>query len=147
MTGSSEFGVRSSEWKQESRKRATLNFALSTLNSHGFTLLEVMVAVAIMSTVLVTLIGLSNRSTQDVKLAEHMVTATLLAKRVMTETTMVKLRLPVEEEGTFPEEDFSDYAWKKLVAPTPFVQVMEVRIAVLWKEGSRPEQVELVSYE
>jgi len=115
--------------------------------SRGFTLLEVMVAVAIMGFVLVSLIGLKNRSMQDVMQAEHITTATLLARRTMTDTVMIKPRLPVEEEGTFPEEEFKDYAWKKTISPTVLAQVMEVRVAVLWQEGTRQEQVELVGYE
>ncbi len=117
------------------------------LNSKGFTLLEVMVAVAIMAMVLVTLLGLKNSSMKDVALAQHITAATMLAKRTMVETTMVKPLLPAEDEGTFPEDEYKDYAWKKTIAPTPLVQIMEVRIAVLWKEGTRDEMVELVSYE
>jgi general secretion pathway protein I len=115
----------------------------------GFTLLEVMVAVVIMATVLVTLIGLKNRSMQDVKLAEHMTTATLLAKRVMLET-IAKRPQPVEDDGDFPdEENYKGYAWKRTVTkiPLPNIDITEVRIAVLWKEGTREESVELVSYE
>ncbi len=145
---SSEHGVRSAECKREStfKKTATLNSELRTMNSRGFTLLEVMVAVAIMAMVLVTLIGLNNSSMQDVTLAEHITTATMLAKRTMVDTTLSNPRLPLEEEGTYPEEEFKDYTWKKTVSPTPF-PVMEVRVAVLWKEGTRQETVELLSYE
>src|SRR5574341_507342 len=109
--------------------------------SDGFTLFEVMVAVAIMAFVLVSLLGLKNRSMQDVMLAEHMTTATMLAKRVMTDTIMVKPKLPLEEEGEFPEEEFKDFTWKKAISPTPLAQIMEVRVAVLWQEGTRQEQV------
>jgi general secretion pathway protein I len=121
--------------------------AIRNPQSKGFTLLEVMVAVSIMAMVLVSLLGLKNRSIQDVMLAEHMTTATMLAKRMMVETTMVKPRLPVEDDGEFPEEEYKGYTWKKTISPTPLVQIMEVRVAVLWQEGTRPEMVELVSYE
>lgn len=113
----------------------------------GFTLLEVMVAVAILAMVLVSLIGLKNRSVQDVAFAERMTTATLLAKRVMTETVLLKPLLPLEQDGEFTEEEFADFLWKKTVSPTPLAAIMEVRVAVLWKEGEREEMVELVSYE
>ncbi len=106
-----------------------------------------MVAVAIMSLVLVTLLGLKNRSMQDVMLAQHMTTATMLAKREMVETTLVKPSQPAEDEGTFPEEQYKDYSWKRTISPTPLADVMEVRVAVLWMEGTRQETVELVSYE
>lgn len=113
----------------------------------GFTLLEVMVAVSIMAMVLVSLLGLKNRSMQDVLLAERITTATLLAKGLMIETTRVRPTASVEDAGEFPEEQFKDYTWKKMVSPTPYPPIMEVRVAVLWKEGEREEQVELVSYE
>jgi general secretion pathway protein I len=115
-------------------------------HSNGFTLLEVMVAVAILGFVLVSLLGLASRSEQDVMLAERITTASLLAKRKMTETLSTKIDL-AEEEGAFEEEEFKDYTWKKIISPTPVEKLLEVRIAVLWKEGQRQEMVELVSYE
>jgi general secretion pathway protein I len=121
-------------------------------NSEGFTLLEVMVAVAILAMVLVSLLGLKNRSTEDVMFSEHITTATLLAKRVMTETLMSSPLTQNEDEGKFPEDEFKDYTWKKTISPMQFegsggVKIMEVRVAVLWEEGMRQEMVELVSYE
>ena len=121
--------------------------AIRNPQSRGFTLLEVMIAVAILSMVLVALIGLKNRSTQDVLLAEHMTTATLLAKKLMTEQLLRPVLLPEEKDGEFEDEAFKDYLWKRIIAATPIPAVMEVRIAVLWKEGDRDEMVELVSYE
>jgi hypothetical protein len=105
-----------------------------------------MLAVAILSLVIISLMGLQSRSSQDIMLAEHITSATLLAKRVMTETLLIKPQLPREKDGEF-EEEFSDYTWKIIVVPTPIPQIMEVRVAVLWKEGERAEKVELVSYE
>jgi hypothetical protein len=107
-----------------------------------------MVAVAILGFVLVSLLGLASRSEQDVMLAERITTATLLAKRKMTETLPPLGTLTLgENEGEFEEEDFKDYTWKKIISPTPIEKLLEVRVAVLWKEGDRQEMVELVSYE
>jgi general secretion pathway protein I len=114
----------------------------------GFTLLEVMVAVAILAMVLVTLMGVQNGSTRDVMLADHITTATLLAKRMMTETLLTGTLTPKEDEGEFPEDEFKDYTWKKTISLVPLeVKLLEVRVAVLWKEGERQEMVELASYE
>ena len=119
----------------------------------GFTLLEVMVAVAILGMVLVTLIGLKNRSMQDVMLADHITTATLLAKRKMNEslvTAGTRTVMEKEDEGEFPEEEYKVYTWKQSISqlqPMENVRVTEVRVAVLWKEGTRQEIVELLSYE
>jgi len=110
-----------------------------------------MVAVTIMSLVLVTLIGLKNRSMQDVALAEHMTTATMLANGKMMETIMARKFDVVEEEGDFPgQENLTDYSWKRTVSRMPLPNgsfITVVRVATLWKEGTRPEMVELVDYE
>jgi type II secretion system protein I len=117
----------------------------------GFTLLEVMVAVAILGMVLVSLIGLKNRSMQDVTLADHITTATLLAKRTMIESLVSSgTRTFFEDDGEFPEEEFKDYTWKRSISqlqPIENVKVTEIRVAVLWKEGERQEMVEMKSYE
>lgn len=115
----------------------------------GFTLLEVMVAVSIMAMVLVTLLGLKNRTMQHVAMADRITTATMLAKRVMTETLLTKPTKPEEGTGEFSEDEYKEYTWKKNIAPfpEPLVQIMEVHVAVLWKDGEREESVELVSYE
>ena len=139
------FGFRISDFGLN--EKAKIRNPQSTIrNEKGFTLLEVMLAVAIMAMVMVSLLGLKNRSMQDVMLAERITTATLLAKRIMVET-ISKPFLPAEEEGEFEEKEFKEYVWKKTISPTPFAQIMEVRVAVLWKEGEREEKVELVSYE
>lgn len=112
----------------------------------GFTLLEVMAAVAILALVLVTLLGLRNRSMQSAMLADHMTVATMLADRLMLETVSSR-PAPGEDEGGFEEEVFRAYAWRKVIAPASLPGIIEVRVAVLWQEADRDEMVELVSYE
>ncbi|HEY6011252.1 MAG TPA: hypothetical protein VIX18_07250, partial [Nitrospirota bacterium] len=106
------------------------------------------------SMVLITLIGLKNSSMQDVAFAEHMTTATMLAKRKMVETITTnpaKKWAPIEEEGDFKDEEyFSGYTWKRTISLIPIfsdVIITEIRVVVLWSEGTRAEQVELVDYE
>jgi general secretion pathway protein I len=131
----------------------TSHSALGTPRLKGFTLLEVMVAVAILGMVLVTLLGVKNRSMQDVVLADHITTATLLAKRKMIEnlvTAGTRTVFEKEDEGEFPEEEFKEYVWKESISqlePLASVKITEIRVAVLWKEGERQEMVELKSYE
>ena len=126
--------------------------AIRNPQSNGFTLLEVMVAVAILAMVLVTLLAVKNRSTEDVMFADHITTATLLAKRVMTDTLSSGQLKKTEDQGEFNEDEFKDYTWQKTIAPMQLegvggIAIMKVRVAVLWKEGMRPEMVELASYE
>jgi general secretion pathway protein I len=143
---SAEFGV----WSKKDVLRGR-----TAISEAGFTLLEVMVAVAILAMVLVTLMGVKNRSMQDVMVADHITTATLLAKREMTEMLQNKTSRPKESEteDKFEEEEFRDYTWKKTITPLTIptaggpIIITEIKVAVLWQEGNRQEQVELVSYE
>lgn len=160
MKHSAERRVRRAEYKSRGASRiiASLTFishsALRTSHSRGFTLFEVMVAVAILGMVLVTLLGVKNRSMQDVMLADRITTATMLATRKMNETLVPLGRggtvVQKEDEGEFPEEEYKDYTWKQsisLLQPLETVTVTEVLVAVLWKEGERQEMVELKSYQ
>ncbi len=165
MIISAECGMRIAEYEKRNTDLSNVvpHFALRTSHSKGFTLLEVMVAVAILAMVLVTLLGVKNRSMQDVLLADHITTATLLAKREMTGMINPATRpQESESEGDFTEEEelsdyagdaFMDYTWKKTITPLTFetgagpVIITELKVAVLWNEGSRQEMVELVSYE
>jgi general secretion pathway protein I len=149
---SAECGVKSPRTKSDTASWTFIPYpALRTSNLKGFTLLEVMVAVAILGMVLVTLLGVKNRSMQDVVLADRITTATLLAKSKMIETLATTVTNTVfEDEGEFPEEEFKDYTWKQSISkiePLVNVKITEVRVAVLWKEGERQEMVELKSYE
>ena len=155
MIDNSEFEIRNSECKTRKTecKKDVPYSAFGIPYSRGFTLLEVMVAVAILAMVLVTLLGVKNTSAKNAMLSERITTATLLAKRMMTEllvTAGTGAVVQKEDEGEFPEEEFKGYTWKTAIAPVPLdinVKLTEVRVAVLWKEGERQEQVELVSYE
>jgi general secretion pathway protein I len=145
-------GLRIANWKLQ-KTDINPKFAIRNPQSRGFTLLEVMVAVAILGMVLVTLLGVKNRSMQDVMLADHITTATLLATRKMNEnlvTVGTRTVFEKEDEGEFPEEEFKDYTWKESISrlqPLENVKITEIRVAVFWKEGERQEMVELRSYE
>lgn len=124
----------------------------------GFTLLEVMFAVAILAIALPVLLGLRN---QDIDLhvrARAIMTATLLAKEKLLEAELTPV-LPIGEiSGEFttapPGAPISSVAgdrapgfrWKRIIAPTPLDAVREVRIQVLWPRGATEDMVEVSSY-
>ncbi|MBN1282438.1 MAG: type II secretion system protein [Proteobacteria bacterium] len=96
----------------------------------GFTLLEVMVAVAILATALTTLLMFSGNTMIKSGRAEALAVATMLARQRMTEIEISlieagkKNEIPDErsESGTF-EDPFGDYSWtmeiKKVELPAP----------------------------
>ncbi len=112
-------------------------------SDNGFTLLEVMIAFAILSLSLIVLLSLRNSSIRVVDYSDKITTATLLAKAKMED-----LPRPVsisESEGEFEGDDYKGYKWKRAVRTTPFAFIKEVVVIVTWDEGKR--DLRLVAYE
>ncbi len=112
----------------------------------GFTLLEVMVALAVVATALVMVASLRNRDLLYHDEIRHIIQATLLAQERMTASELVKGGFPdLGESSDRFEEPYDQYDWIQVVTPTLFDFAREVRVQVRW--GPKPhESVELTSY-
>jgi general secretion pathway protein I len=91
----------------------------------GFTLLEVMVSVAIVGGLLVTLIYSLNYHLGIAARHEFITTATLLAKDKMAEAE----KAPMAGKGIFPEP-FSDYHYTVGIADSPYPRIAELDVTV-----------------
>ncbi|MFA5516812.1 MAG: type II secretion system minor pseudopilin GspI [Desulfuromonadales bacterium] len=114
----------------------------------GFTLLEVMIALAIIAISLVTLLGLSNRSIA-VNLRLQMITqATLLAQQRIAE---IELQASAPgfafstEEGEFAEP-FENYTWEVAYQDSPLPYLQIVTVTVVWGDKAKNEAVDLSSF-
>lgn len=114
-------------------------------NLPGFTLIEIMIALMLLSVSFVVLIGLRNRDLALAAYSHHMTEATLLARRRITEVSVAGFADMGESEGDFGEAAPS-YRWKQEVKPTPIDVVRELVIAVVWTEGSREEEVRFTTF-
>ncbi len=113
----------------------------------GFSLLEVMIALAIVAIALVTLLGLSNRTILVQDRVQKLTRATLLAQQLMSEQEIK----PATERTWVPEEDvfaapFEEFRWQVSYQDTLINQVKQVTVTVLWGEAEKNESVELVSF-
>jgi len=121
---------------------------LQKKKSAGFSLLETMIALAIIGIALVTLLGLGNRSINISARLQKITQATLLAQEKMTE---IELRSQAgnfelqNEEGVFTPP-FEIYRWYTEFEDTPLATIRMVTVAVLWGEESKNELVELSSF-
>ena len=79
-------------------------------DARGFTLLEVMVAVIIISIALVSLIGSQSQSVSIATASRFETTASLLARQKLTELALAGFEELASAEGDFGEE-FPDYSW------------------------------------
>lgn len=114
----------------------------------GFTLLEIMIALAIVSIAMVSLLALANRSIGVHDRLQRMTTATLLAQQKMAETELNARNgttLEAELEGVF-SDPHADFRWQISYADSPLPSVMMVTITVLWGDEERNEMVDLTSF-
>jgi general secretion pathway protein I len=103
----------------------------------GFTLLEVMVSLAIVGGLLVTLIYSLNYHLGIAGRHEFVTIATLLARDKMVEEE----KAPAEGKGTFPEP-FSDYRYSVGIKDSPFPGIAEMDVTVE-RNGEKVELSEM----
>ena len=113
----------------------------------GFTLLEVMIALAIVAIALVTLLGLSNRSILVQERIQKVTKATLLAQQLMSDQEVI----PAGSRNWEPQEDvfaapFSEFRWRISYQDTMLTGIKLINVTVLWGEAKKNEQVQLTSF-
>lgn len=111
----------------------------------GFTLLEVMIALAIIATALVTLLSLSQRSILVQDKIQKLTRATLLAQQLLNEEEEADSADQVAREDIF-EEPFDDFRWEISYQETMLSQVRQVTVRVIWGDPDKNEDVSLVSF-
>jgi len=107
--------------------------------ARAFTLLEVMVAMAILGIALLGLLGLHHQSLQSVIRAQNATRASMLAQAVMTEAELERfpdLGLTRGDfEASFPGE-FRDFRWQRVVeASGLFPDVRKVHVLIQYGPG------------
>lgn len=132
-------------WNKNRNKRGICHRA-GLCQEHGFTLLEVTVALVIVALTLVTFIHTQNRSIDLLAETANITTATLLAKQRMVNLESEPFPDLNEAEGTFAEEEYRGYRWRERVLSTPFEGLREVQVVITWEEGRRERTLELVTY-
>ena len=80
----------------------------------GFTLLEVMVAVAIIAMSFVSLLGSQSQSISIANISRFETTAAMLAREKLSELQLAGYSELTDGSGQF-EDDFSDYTWRSEV--------------------------------
>lgn len=114
----------------------------------GFSLLEVMIALAIVSIALISLLGLSNRSILVQATVQKLTTATMLAQQVINEQELQggSITATWKPQTEVFEPPYGDYSWDVSYQETLIPQVKQITVVVLWGDADKNEQVRLVSF-
>ncbi len=107
----------------------------------GFTLLEVLVSLAILSATLLLAYQVISGAIAAEDRSERWTSATCLAESLVREAT-VSFPDTGETEGTFAPP-MAAYSWKRSVRPAAHADAREVHVAVIWSVEEREERVTL----
>ncbi|MGQ4807178.1 hypothetical protein NKDENANG_00522 [Candidatus Entotheonellaceae bacterium PAL068K] len=118
----------------------------------GFTLLEVVVALAIVALTLVPLLRLHLLSLDATVRAQDLTTAVLLAQGQMA--AQGTFPDPGEETGTYDDPELARYRWQSVVTEYTFdaasngtrVDVRHIEITVHWSDGQSERHYTLEAY-
>lgn len=110
-------------------------------DARGFTLLEVMIALAIVSGVVMTVVTSLNFHLSAVERNRDKVVATFLAREKYEESRLYGP--PKNNKGTF-EDGFTDYSWEYVREDALYPGIKKVIVTVLWNDG---DSVEIETYE
>jgi len=105
--------------------------------SPGFTLLEVLVAMAVLAVALVSLLGLYNRSLLLSTRAQRLSTAILLVQEMLTRTQLEGENALRVTSGDFAElhpGQYPEFRWYRTLSPTQLEGLWELRVGVSWGE-------------
>jgi general secretion pathway protein I len=127
-------------------------------DERGFSLLEVLLAVAILAIALPVLLGLRNFDLELQSRSMELTTATLLAQEKLLETELSGSFPIGESTGEFQTpapgvlssimetNRAPGYRWKRSIMPTPLELIREVKIQISWPRGQQDETLEVSTY-
>ncbi len=111
----------------------------------GFTLLEVMIALAILALVAVAFLRAQGGSLRLVDEASQISLATLLAKEKMAELESIGFTEPKKDSGTGGKE-FPSMRWEQVISLTEVLNLRKAQVRVFWMEGKQERSLELTAY-
>ncbi|MEK6776545.1 MAG: type II secretion system protein [bacterium] len=108
----------------------------------GFTLLEVLFAVAIIGISMVTLVGLEFKTIRLQQISNRITVAALLAEEKLNEKMAEISATPspslYNDEGDF-EDDDEDFHWEYSLATTPAATLYRIDLTVYWDPENKEE--------
>ncbi|PLX49161.1 MAG: hypothetical protein C0613_08545 [Desulfobulbaceae bacterium] len=114
----------------------------------GFSLLEVLIALAIVSISLVALMALNNRAIDVHQRLRKITQATMLAQHKMAEVEsagQAAWQAGAKSEGLFAEP-FNSYGWRLAYSTTELAGVRMITVTVYWGEEKNNESVDITSF-
>lgn len=110
---------------------------MKSRNSKGFTLLEVMISVAILAIAFVPILGIRDRSIKAAVEAEKLTKATLMASSIMSE-------IEIKGLGDTKEGFENGFTWVVSEEPAPIENLKVIRLTIMHNKKSVLEVTEYI---
>jgi hypothetical protein len=114
-------------------------------DAHGIALLEVLVAVALVTITMTALLSLRLSDLRSRAATNELRTALLLLQRHLDLLPLQQTMKAGEQTGTFPAP-YEHMRWTHTLKPTPFPSLWEATVRVSWATTSRPQWIETTTY-
>ena len=105
-------------------------------SASGFTLLEVMVAIAILGIAMLGLLSLHHQSLQSVIRAQDTTRAAMLAQTLITQAELERFPDPGSTRGDFDSlfpGQYRNFRWERMVSPSSqFPDIRKVKVVVFF---------------
>jgi general secretion pathway protein I len=111
----------------------------------GFTLLEVMIALAILAVVGVAFLRAQAGSVHLLDESAQISMATLLAREKMAELESMAFPQGGKKSGGGGEA-FPQFRWEQIISSTEIPVLRKALVRVLWQDGTKERSLELVAY-
>jgi general secretion pathway protein I len=115
------------------------------MRGQGFTLLEVVVALAILAITLVVIFSQQATSISVGNEARTITKATFVAQERMA-SLITQKRLSIGEEEGEVQDAIPPLKWKQMVEESETEGMKKITVSVLWREGDHERDVRLVTY-
>jgi len=118
-----------------------------SLVEHGFTLLEVMIALAVMAVTLLAVVKIQTETLAAVEEARMRMAASWLAQGKMSELEAYGPGNEGMRTGDFEGEAFSRFRWSVHITTSPLVGIVrKATVRVSWRQGEAERYVELTGF-
>lgn len=120
---------------------------MSMQNNKGFTLIEVLIALAILSIALTTIIKFTSQNIRDTTYVQNKTIANWVGTQIINEVRVGVLKLPEPPDTLEQETEMlgQTWSWKASLAATPNTHIQEIHVDVFQKTGNK-KMISLVSY-
>ena len=132
------FIIKNSKLKiQNSLNKSSIFNLQSLIQNRGFTLLEVLISLAIVSITLVVLIPSQILSVKQGMVSKHYTTAVFLGNEILSDTFMQEDLITGDDGADF--EDYPGFSWAREVENMQIAGLREVKIVI-----SGPENIQII---